>query len=261
MITISFQQRLGSAAMGYCFARTLAMRWGFAFRSIGVEGFAESRVALKGRKLLGPRVRWDGQWPREAQSGRQVTAGELETGPEAWLTLSGEFQRFELIAGVREEVREHWLNLDDADSKAQDAGLLICVREGEVSLLGKLVGKEDGTADIRRLAGLAKRGKLHFLTDLKNDPLREKLRDLGGAWHLKTGVEAIRLAKRFSRIAFCQSALYWWGAFLGDAREIYFPKIDKGPWSHPEPAKFAYEPGHHGIDLRVMDEKRWVYDW
>ena len=202
-----------------------------------------------GRKLLGPRVRWTGQWPREAQSGRAVVAGELATGPEAWLTLSGEFQRFEFIADVREEVRGDWLKLDDG---MRDAGLLIGVREGEVVMT---------ELEIRRLAGMAKRGKLHFLTDLKKDPLRAKLRDLGGTWHVETGVEAIRLAKGFSRIAFCQSALYWWGAFLGDAREIYFPKIDTGMWSHPEPAKFAYEPAHHGIDLRVMDEERWVYDW
>lgn len=258
MIQLSFQQGFGSSAMAYCFARHSATRWGYAFRSLGLPGFTESRAELKGRELLGPRVRWDGQWPREAQSGRSVVAGELEIGPEAWLTLSGEFQRFELIADVRDEVREDWLKLDGG---AQDAGLLICVREGDVDLLGKVRGKEDGTADIRRLAKLAKRGKLHFLTDLKTDPLREKLRDLGGTWHVETGVEAIRLAKGFSRIAFCQSALYWWGAFLGDAREIYFPKIATGLWSHPEPAKFAYDPPHHGIDLRVTDEKRWVYDW
>ena len=168
------------------------------------------------------------------------------------MVLAGEFQRFDLLADVRDKVREDWLRLDAPLAVREARDLVLGVREGEQAM---------SVAEIRALAAKEAPGQLHFVTDREMDPLRVALADLGGTWHVEDGVDALRLVHSFQRVAFCQSALYWWGAFLGDAREIYFPKIDSGPWSHPEPAKFAYEPPHHGIDLRVTDEERWVYDW
>ncbi len=167
------------------------------------------------------------------------------------MVLAGEFQRFDLFADVRERVREDWLRLEVPLPVRPAGDLLLAVREGDAMMT---------ETDIRKLAALAP-GRVHFLTDREHDPLRQALRDLGGEWHVEDGLDALRLAHSFQRIAFCQSALIWWGAFLGAGREIYFPKIDTGHWSHPAPAKFAYEPAHYGIDLRVPDEERYIYDW
>ena len=171
--------------------------------------------------------------------------------PEACVVLAGEFQRFDLIAEVRDRVRGDWLRLEAPLAVREPGDLVLGVREGDEAM---------SVAEIRALAAKAP-GRLHFVTDREMDPLRVALADLGGTWHVEDGVDALRLVHSFQRVAFCQSALYWWGAFLGAGREIYFPKITTGHWSHPAPAKFAWEPAHYGIDLRVPDEERWIYEW
>ncbi len=208
-----------------------------------------SRTFIK--EWMSPVTRLEGQWPRYAHTGRNLTPQELRTPPEACVVLAGEFQRFDLISDVRDKVREDWLRMENPLPARAAGDFLIGVREGEQVM---------DEVEIRALATKA-RGRVHLLTDDDADPLMLVLRDLGAEWHVANGMEALRLVHSFQRVAFCQSALYWWGAFLGAGREIYFPKIATGHWSHPAPAKFAWEPSHHGIDLRVPDEERWIYGW
>jgi hypothetical protein len=168
--------------------------------------------------------------------------------------LNGVFQRFEFIADNREAIRESWLRLDAPlpYRVSGDFAICLCFNEPEGLL------REN---DVRHLAALVSHQRFFLLTDQPSNPMLEALRDLGAEIVCGDEMERFRFIHSCQKVAISQSALHWWGAFLGAAREIYFPPIDRGPWSHPEPAKFAYEPEHYGIDLRVTDEKRWIYDW
>ena len=102
--------------------------------------------------------------------------------------------------------------------------------------------------------------RLHIVTDAPGHPLVAAVQDLGAEVFHEGPMADFRCIQAFQKIAICQSTFHWWAAFLGAAREIYYPRDDRGPWSHPVPAHLAHEPGHYGIDLRV-DEARYIYDW
>lgn len=224
--------------------------------------------------MYGPEVRWQGQWPFDAYSGRPLAREELFQAPGQRLTLAGWFQRFELIAGAREEIRRDWLRVDGALPVRPSGNFAICLRVGERGTMadggmedGKVgkdgVEKVDGVlteAEIRRLVRTVGHERLYLVTDAPGHPLVAAVGDLGAEVVSGKAMEDFRFIHSFQKVVIGQSALHWWAAFLGEAREIYFPRCDRGPWSHPEPAHQADEPGHHGIDLRV-DEKRYIYDW
>ena len=115
-------------------------------------------------------------------------------------------------------------------------------------------------AEIRRLVRTVGHERLYLLTDAPGHPLVAAVRDLGAEVVSLGGMADFRFIHSFQKVAICQSTFHWWAAFLGAAREVYFPPCDRGVWSHPEPALLAHEPGHHGIDVRV-DEARYIYDW
>ena len=115
---------------------------------------------------------------------------------------------------------------------------------------------------MRRLVGTVVHSRLFFVTDEPLHPFFERVRDLGGeVLGVESEAEELRLIHSFQKVAISQDALQWWGAFLGAAREIYFPQIERGIWSHPAPALLAHDPWWHGIDLRVPEDGRYVYDW
>lgn len=62
-------------------------------------------------------------------------------------------------------------------------------------------------------------------------------------------IETFNFIKLFDRIAISQSSYSWWAAYLSDAKEIYYPIVQKGPWSITSP---------NGPDLRV-NEDRYIY--
>ena len=214
---------------------------------------------------------WTGHWPADAYSGRKLGQAELLQPPGAKVMLSGFFQRFEYIADIREEVREDWLRMDDPLPVRPSGDFAICLRlgggddrAGEMEDGKGEVQREDGAlheAEVRRLARMVPHERLYIVTDEPGHPMIESLKDLHPIIQSEGGTKDFRFIHSFQKVAISQNAPDWWAAFLGAGREIYFPKMDRGPWSHPEPALLAHEPGHYGIDLRVPDEERYIYDW
>lgn len=262
MISLRRRDNIGNCLFEYCFARILAERFGYRLEAVPLGGFPGTRTPVAGEEVLGPVALWDGMWPFEAHSGRPIAWEELHRASGARLTLHGAFQRFDLIADRREDIRNDWLRLDNAEPGRPAGDFAICLRfGGGPGEPGGMDGHTYSAEEVWRLVRTVRYERLHFVTDQPAHPLLAVLGELGAEVHLARGIEALRLVRTFQKVAIGQSVLGWWGAFLGEAREIYFPKIDRGRWSHPEPARFAYEPEHHGIDLRVLDEGRYIYDW
>ena len=270
MILLHRRDRLGNWMFEYCFARVLTRRFGYRLAALPMPGFPGTFAEISGEEVYGPGVCWQGNWPFDAHSGRRLAKEELFQAPGQRLTLSYAYQRFELIADAREEIREDWLRVEGACPVRRSGDFLICLRLGDVySTADKTVEGEQGAkwsdgvlneAEIRRLVRTVPHERLYILTDAPRHPLLAAVRDLGAEIFSAGGMEDFRFIHSFQKVAICQSTFHWWAAFLGAAREIYFPPCNRGVWSHPEPAQLADEPGHYGIDLRV-DEERCVYDW
>lgn len=270
MILLRRRNRLGNILFQYCFARVLAQRLNYRLAAAPVRDFAGTRAVVEGEEVFGPATRWQGQWPFDALVGRPIERGELSMAPGARVTLDGWFQQFEFIADVRDDVREDWLRLDDPHPPRPSRDFAICLRFGNDA--GTPAKADDPKAgsnmncflrenEVRRLAGQVPHERLFLVTDQPRHPQIEALRDLRAEIVSGSEMERFRFTHSCQKVAIGQETTGWWAAFLGVAREVYFPPIDQGPWSHPEPAKFAYDPEHYGIDLRVTDDERWIYDW
>ena len=270
MILLTRRDRLGNWLFEYSFARLLAKRFGYRLTALPMPGFPGTFGVLLGEEVYGPVACWQGNWPFEAYSGRRLVREELFQAPGQRITLDGLFQRWELIADAREEIREDWLRVEGARPARPSGDFAICLRLGDVySSANEAEDGESGPRwsdgvlreeEIRRLVRTVPHERLYFVTDAPSDPLLAAVRDLGAEVVSQSAMEDFRFIHSFQKVAICQSTFHWWAAFLGAAREIYFPPCDRGIWSHPEPAQLAHEPGHYGIDLRV-DEERYVYEW
>jgi hypothetical protein len=188
-----------------------------------------------------------------------LVRSEIFQPPEARLNLHGSFQRFDLIAEERCRIREQWLRFD-APAPHRPVGELVICCDFRYETSTNSAGAFTET-QIRRLIRTVAHDRLWIVAEDLCHPIVTILREFGGEVASLCGADQLQFIRSFQKIAISQSALHWWGAFLSEAKEIYFPKIDCGPWSHPEPAKFAHDPAHYGIDLRVTDEDRWIYDW
>ena len=145
---------------------------------------------------------------------------------------------------------------DRADKKITADDLEANAEERKLQKASRLTEDE-----IRRLVKTVSHTSLHFLVDDPNDPMLERLKDLRATVHCIGGMEDFRLIHSFQKVAIGQSSFQWWAAFLGRAREIYFPPTDRGIWSHPEPADLITDPWWWGIDLRVPGDGRYIYEW
>jgi hypothetical protein len=270
MITFLQRGRLGNLLSQWAFARLLAERWAYAFDAPRINGFPGTGQAVTGTRILSSLAVWDGQWPNDAFSGRRIDPTELWHAPNAMLTLRGFFQRFELIASKREEITHDWFRLEAPLPRRPAGDFLICLRltdyaarkglrvEKELDSLPNSILQEE---EIRRLARTVSHRELHIVTDQPDHEILEKLADLGAEIHSGHTLHDFRLIHSFQKVAICQSTFHWWATFLGRAREIYFPPLTRGIWSKGERVAPLGSPIHYGIDLRVPDDPRYVYDW
>ena len=221
------------------------------------------------KQALGPEVMWTGHWPREAYSSRKLERAELFQAPGARVTLCGFFQRFEYIADIRDEVREDWLRMDDPLPVRPSGDFLVSIRLTDYMQDAQHLDNPEASPwassvlrieEIRRLARTVPHERLYIVTDEPGHPMIESLKDLHPIIQAEGGMKDFKFIHSFQKVAICQSTFHWWATFLGAAREIYFPKTNRGLWSHPEPPTMAWEPGHYGTDLKV-DEERYIYDW
>jgi hypothetical protein len=257
MILIHRPLGIAEAGFAYCLGRILAQRFSYKFEAFPFAGFQRTLMSIPGEELLSPLLTLEGQWPRDAQTGRPLEPSELHMAPSARIALRGMFQRFELIAEFRDEIRNDWFQLDTPFPVRNSNEFLVCLNE-------RKIGNSKPTSDWRlsELQELCRTVNYKHLFFLVTEPSIDELAmaaTLGADLLFTTDIDRFRLIHSFQKVAISQNVLHWWAVFLGKAREIYFPPIDRGEWSHPKPAIFQYEPDYWGIDLRVLDEAQWIY--
>lgn len=272
VISVQVAHSVTDSLSAYCLGRVLASRFGYEF------AFPQLRNLVRdwktgGARFIGAEVAWRGQWPFEWHSGRKVREEELMVKPEARLLLVGGFHRFDLFQKEREQIQQRWLAPVYGATRRNEGQLAIGLSapavKARVDGPSEWNSEDDGPPEgnclseeeIRKLARTVKHSELVLISDRGDHPLFPALADLSPSIIVCRGWSQLLLVRSFEKIAFSQDVTQWWGAFLSDAAEVYFPPLDRGPWSHPEPAHLGHEPWWHGIDLKVSDDPRYIYDW
>lgn len=270
MITVLPTVPVSETLSAYCFGRVLAERFGLCFSFPGIRGLVrDSEVA--GRRGMGSGKVWRGNWPFESPTGRRVEVAEFHASPGKGLRLDGAgFQRWEFLADVRDRVLGEWVVPTQVIPARGMEEFAICLSASkEREDVGRVKLPDDkpvasgciGEGEIRRLTRVARGAKFVLITGEVEHPVLKAVADLKLPVLLASDWEQFLWIRSFSRVAISQNAAQWWGAFTGLAREIYFPRTTRGPWSVPAAPVLAHEPWWHGIELRVPGDGRFVYGW
>lgn len=278
MIAVRYAHGLATRMFQYAFARVLAERFSYQLDAAPLALFPRTRSNVPGKIVYGPTISWYQNWPVDEDL-RMIRREDLYTAPGARLSLCGAFQRFDLLKEYQNVIRDDWYRIDDVMQKRPCSELVIslntCIdlhggmpyemrnhKYIEESEHARLLADSVMTPEeIRYLAHVIDHRKLYIVTGgCSRELLAKELRGLNPVFVSGGVLHDFLFILSFQKIAISQSALHWWAAFLSDAREIFFPKYDRGYWSVPSPPAFVHEPAHYGIDLRVEDP-RYVYDW
>lgn len=264
----------------YALGRILAERFEYALAAEPISLFPNTHRKISGDEYLGAPVFWYGNWP-VTQEGKVLNVDALHSPPGTRLVLRGSFMRFQLFQSAREKIRSDWFRLRQRLEPRPDSDFAISLitsphpSEGKwPATTSRFFEERDyyntetidqeallSVEEIRQLAKLVPHEHLYLLVDFPPpDSLRKSLADLRPTYVTGTSSELFFFLESFRKIAISQSADHWWAAFLSQANLIFFPRCDRGYWSRPSVPLLAHEPSHHGIDLRV-DEERYIYNW
>ena len=268
MITVSPTVPVSETLSAYCFGRILAERFGLAFSYPAIRGLLKDSE-LEGKRVTGRSSSWWGNGPFSSQTGQRLERADFELKPYSGLRLDGGgFQRWELLAEAKQEILQDWIQTAHRVPDRDSDEFAICLstpterpaeRAGEkpITVAGGCLGE----LEIRRLTRVAHGSRFVFVTEDAAHPLLDSLSDLGIPVLVASDWEQFLWIRAFSKVAISQNARHWWAALTGAAKEIYFPKCVKGPWTAPQRPVLSHEPWWQGIDLRVPDDARFIYDW
>jgi hypothetical protein len=78
-----------------------------------------------------------------------------------------------------------------------------------------------------------------------------------------TPIKTMSFIKKFNKIAISQSTFSWWGAYLSNAKEIYYPIPRSGPWSIKTEFSVSglYLREHSNSFFYVDEKSKNIYDW
>lgn len=262
VITIHVAPTLGETLSAYCFGRILAERFGMACAFPLLRNLVLDWTSV-GANYIGSEVIWNGQWPFDFLSGRKVPREEFYVPLNARLRLMRGFARFDLFAHDMDFIRERWLAPVEPIPvrTAGVLGIALSFPNLEPEDEGDPAGNCLSETEIRRVVQAVRPAEVVLIASRRDHPLLRALADLSPSIEICTGWAQFLAIRSFQKVALSQDVGHWWAASLGEAREIYFPPLDRGPWSHPEPAQLAHEPAWHGTDLRAPSDSRFIYDW
>ncbi len=247
MVDLHLKGSFADLLFQYCFARTLAERWGYTLRSAPLAFFPNTRRALPGKELKCPHRKWSGDWPFDETRRQPIDESELQVPPNCRLELNGTFRRSELFAERGEAIRQDWFAVSDVPSLRPFGELAICVDHG-ASAHARLQARE-----IIALARAVPHTKLSLFTSDPWHPDFENLGPLQPELIVLDGWRSLVEIGAFQKVGISRSHFFWWAAFLGRAREIYLPQNlpdhPSNPVLHPYPGNVAYR------------DERFIYNW
>ena len=244
MITIKYYGRLGNNLNQYAFGRILANRYKYCLNCRGVKGFINTNEKIDGQIIKDPVI---------GLKFNRVVLSELDKRINdtkgAHIHLYGTFGYYLNFEQHRDEIRK-WFYLPELDLKEMNGkfknvlGKEICVNDidnNDVFLhirLGDLLDT-DNRRKYRTLffdyydiiLSRIKFNRLFIASDsIESEYVRAFAKYNPILLFEDSVLKTLQFFKLFNRIIMSRSSFAWWGAYLSDAKEVYYPLPIDGLW-------------------------------
>ncbi len=238
------KQGLGNRLFQYCWAREIAEKKGFYFKTIPIPGFPETYNDISGVKFFNNEL----ITPEATQI---FDMGKIYNHLGK-IVVSGYSQRYEYYSHNKKNIKK-WLKIEDEnlyEIPNQD-DIVVNVRLGDYVDLGWDLSIEYYEEMLKN----EKYKTAYIICDEPENPKLNKLVSMGcivkdnGNYGDKKYIADFVFAKNAKKLIIANSTFSWWAAFLGDAK-VYYPCI-KFPWI-PNPTK-------NDVNLEVTDEDRYNF--
>lgn len=243
MIRIQYDGGLGNNLFQYCVGRVIAQKMGYALDAEPIPGFPGTYEKIDGLTYNGKDIQLD--------TGLISHIGQLiRDKPKSCIHLTGFGQRYQYYHSCKSQVKE-WLRFDPAPTlphALHPSDIVIHVRRGDYVTYNSLLPAYAYEAMLEKALAVEPAEHVYLLTDSPNDSFVQDIYKEGIIAH-NDRMSDLYFLTQSNRIIMSASTFSWWGAFLSQAKEIYYPL--EGHWNVTTATWFN--------DLMVSDESRYTY--
>jgi len=260
MVEVKYLSRLGNNLFQYCFGRIITEGLGYKLKADPIPGFPNTNVKVDGcdyssgypiQVIAQDYPEWyDGDYSQvfSWRNKNLSLDSVLKDNSKRKIIIEGYFQRYEYYKKYKDIIKKDWLALDPSTKKENQNSndIIVCVRRTDYIRTGNALP----FSYYREALNMEKHDRVFILSDDANDPFINLFKKYNAVVYKESNpLEQFRFIMSFNKIIISTSTFYWWASFLSNAQEIYYPLPLQGFWSKKTPE----------IDLRVNDEKRYIY--
>jgi hypothetical protein len=257
---------MGNQMFQYAWARILAERLGYTLEANPIEGFAATFELRPGKSLIGRWIRL-----RKEVCHPFAKAEFTARKRRPFLVRRSNLENYQILAPYRDRIRA-WYTFEERSMEGMEfrqwhgewrascferiepGDLVVNVRLGDY-LRARLQDRLLLYDYFRIILEQRPAERILITSDTIEHPwLLEFASPQTHYLFAKDRWETFSVLKRASAIAISQSTYSWWGGFLSDASDVYFPIAKTGVWT-----RARIEEGKH--DLRVPEARYHYVDY
>jgi hypothetical protein len=242
MVTVRYFGRLGNNFFQYAMGRIIAERLGFKLNAEGLPGFPNTFKAVNGRSYYAPVQ----HLTESVFNFDKVVTCQVPRH----IILEGHFQRYAYYKPHKDAIRRWFMVTQEPKIMPGEDDLVVHMR---------LTDQVTKSCDLpfSYYKSMVQRLSFNRLIICTDDPNSVYVKCLSGYNPILPGLstfDEFNILCHAKRLVMSEATFSWWAAFLGRAREIYFP-IQKG--TRRAAAGWVWQ--NNDIALRIDDESRIKY--
>jgi len=267
MIKVSYKGRLGNNLFQYSTGRVLAKRYGYHLSASPVKGFLNTKEEIDGLKFTTPSTKL-----RYNKVDLNNLDKKVKNTEGLHILLRGTFSYYPVLVPHKNEILK-WFDFDLIDLKSFENRFKVFKNNNYETIPVENINNNDVLLHIR-LGDLLKDkvksvtralyfdyykivlerikfDRLFIISDSIESEYVKEFNNYNPICLFDTNaVDTLKFYKSFSRIIMSRSSYAWWGAWLSNAEEIYFPIPENDLW--------GVNNIKTDVDLRV-NESRYIY--
>jgi len=257
--------QLGNQMYVYAFARILAEELNLKLECISIDGFPKTKDIIDGEVYNNPIIEF-----RKQGQQLEIFKKLIKEKPKCMIDICGNLQHYSYYKDYKNKIKE-WFRLEESIQPyfvPTKNDLVIHLRLGDymvnnwqlpLSYVENLI-KTIPHDNVYICTGIGRQE--HYTSELKQRT--EKYLDFvvkkcGVKISQGDKLQDMKMMFMANKIAISPSTYSWWGAWLSNAEELYFPICKNGYWAN---GRFEYLDGHwgrQGIDLTIDNEDRILF--